>query len=194
MGSLENPVEMIVNKAKEAGGGNFFSVGIVTSFSEDTYTASVRLPMMDDIALDNVRVGTDYVGDGFGLKYKLKDGDEVLVCFPSGDPLQSDAVILKRFWGKNQPPASGIVDTGADMILENEDGARITLKLGLLRFLTEQVEIGKNAIFHLVLAEPFSLKFNTHVHTWGPLIPTTPMLPPFLMTGADQTDNVTVMK
>ena len=192
----KNPLSIIGEKIKQGEQGNYFQVGLVTAYNETPHTASVKLPLLDNLEIDNVRIGTVYVGDGFGLKMKANPGDEVLVCFPQGNPTSSDAVILLRFWGMNIPPKSG-ENIGAELIFEDEQNGRIVIKQGLLRMLMSTIEIGAQASYHLLLAEPTMAKYNAHLHAapFPPLVPTSLPYPQYLLTPAtDQTLTVTVQR
>jgi uncharacterized protein involved in type VI secretion and phage assembly len=58
--------------------------GIVTSVDYAKHRVKVFIPLLD-LETDYIRVGSQYVGAGWGLHVLPHDGNEVLVSFPNGD-------------------------------------------------------------------------------------------------------------
>ena len=65
---------------------------------------------------ETVRVGALYAGPGFGFYVPLAPDDEVLVCFPSGDP-NHGGVIVSRAWSASDPPPAPANNNQADLLL-----------------------------------------------------------------------------
>jgi Uncharacterized protein conserved in bacteria len=103
--------------------------GIVTSVDAETYRVKVYLPLLD-IETEYIRIGSMYVGAGWGLRSKLHDGDEVLVVFPNGD-LNNGIVTCLLFSEESDPAPEGeelmlIHESGSKFIFDSE--GNITLQ------------------------------------------------------------------
>jgi uncharacterized protein involved in type VI secretion and phage assembly len=89
--------------------------GIVTSVKG--YRVKVYLPLLD-IETDYIRVGSQYVGAGWGLHAPLHDGNEVLVEFPNGD--LNNGCVVCCFYSEEGDPAP---DEGDSFTLVHESGS-----------------------------------------------------------------------
>ncbi|GMB00224.1 phage baseplate assembly protein V [Pelosinus sp. IPA-1] len=69
--------------------------GVVTSVNKVRYRVKVFLPLLD-IETDYIRVGSQYVGAGWGMYALPHNGSEVLVNFPNGD-LNNGIVVCKLY-------------------------------------------------------------------------------------------------
>lgn len=79
--------------------------GVVTSVDLTNYRAKVFLPLMNH-ETDWLRVGSQYVGNGWGLRVPLHAGNEVMVIFANGD--LNEGHIVCAFWSEesDQTPNS----------------------------------------------------------------------------------------
>lgn len=98
--------------------------GIVTAFNPATYRAKVHLPLLST-ETDWIRVGSTYVGAGWGLRTPLHTGNEVLVNFPNGD--LNNGIIVCALWSEDCDPTP---QEGGNFCLVHESGS-------LLRFGTD---------------------------------------------------------
>jgi Type VI secretion system/phage-baseplate injector OB domain len=84
------------------GQGVFVDVTLIPSQNEET-----------------VRMGIPYAGDGFGSYAPVKEDDEVVVMFPSGDPNEG-GVLISRLWSASDPPPSTAVNNPDDTLMQVE--------------------------------------------------------------------------
>lgn len=84
------------------GQGVFVDVTLIPSRNEET-----------------VRMGAPYAGDGFGSYAPVKEDDEVVVMFPSGDPNEG-GILIARLWSASDPPPSEAVDNPNDTLVQVE--------------------------------------------------------------------------
>lgn len=86
---------------------------------------------------DTARVGAIYAGNGFGLYAPLHEGDEVLVCAPSGDP-DEGLVITQRLWSTSDPQPQAVADHPEDvtLVVEPDRDLRLTVQGGGNVYLT----------------------------------------------------------
>lgn len=118
----------------------------------------VSLATIEDIAIDpdegifadvflmpsrqtlTARVMSPYIGDGYGLFFPLKVGDEVLVGWPSGDPMMGLCILGRLFsptdkpslqFSKNpatlNPAIAETLDTTDDIVLVVEPGQSVKI-------------------------------------------------------------------
>lgn len=93
--------------------------GIVTSVDVQSCRAKVYLPLLDT-ETDWIRIGSSYVGAGWGIRAPLHTGNEVLVVFVNND--LNEGHIVCAFWGEegDAPPAGA-----GGFILHHESGSCI---------------------------------------------------------------------
>lgn len=96
--------------------------GVVTSVDLANYRAKVFLPLMNH-ETDWLRVGSFYVGHGWGLRAPLHAGNEVMVVFANGD--LNEGHIVCAFWSEESDQTPG--GEGDAFSLAHESGS-------LLRF------------------------------------------------------------
>lgn len=87
----------------------------------------VDIQLMPTGEEETARVGAIYAGNGFGLYAPLHEGDEVLVCAPSGDP-DEGLVVMQRLWSPADPPPQAVYDHPTDMTLVVQPGKNLRLK------------------------------------------------------------------
>lgn len=118
----------------------------------------VSLATIEDIAIDpdegifvdvfvmpsrqvlTARVMSPYIGDGYGLFFPLKVGDEVLVGWPSGDPMMGLCVLGRLFSPTDKPSLqfsknpdtldqtnAATLDTTNDIVLVVEPGQKVRI-------------------------------------------------------------------
>lgn len=80
----------------------FFGFGVVVETDWQEQRARVRL-LASGMETNWLRVGTGFASADAGNVAPLADGDEVLVCFPGGNP-QGQGVVLCRLYGANKVP------------------------------------------------------------------------------------------
>lgn len=101
----------------------FPQCGVVTSVKKDSvYRAKVYLPLLD-IETDYIRIGSQYVGAGWGLYSPLHSGNEVLVSFPNGD--LNNGVVVCRLYSEECDPAPA---EGDCLTLVHESGSALRFK------------------------------------------------------------------
>lgn len=91
--------------------------GIITSVDQDRYRAKVLLPLLG-IETDYIRIGSLYVGAGWGFRRKLHDGNEVVVEFPNGD--LNNGIITWVLFSEECDPAP---EEGDNFSLVHESGS-----------------------------------------------------------------------
>ncbi|TWH45890.1 phage baseplate assembly protein V [Sporomusa sp. KB1] len=94
----------------------FPQCGIVTSVNEN-YRVKVFLPLLG-IETDFIRVGSQYVGAGWGLWARPHVGNEVLVDFPNGD--LNNGIVVCRLYSEECDPAPA---EGDNLTLVHESGS-----------------------------------------------------------------------
>lgn len=87
----------------------------------------VDLQMMPVGDEETARVGAIYAGAGFGFYAPLHEGDEVLVCAPSGDP-DEGLVVMQRLWSPAAPPPQAVYDNPEDVTLVVQEGKNLRIK------------------------------------------------------------------
>lgn len=175
----QNAFSEVMKAVREKGQGVFFEVGRIGSYDAKTHTASVEVPAME-LILDSVRIGTPRVG----TRFNLKSGQECLVIFREGDPMNSEPVAYPMFYSTKAPPAPDLEKAalygGEEFVHESETGARDECYDYARRFLYAFIELGALATYGALLGEPCATSFNTHVHTIFVGFPSTsPPLPVF---------------
>jgi phage baseplate assembly protein gpV len=90
--------------------------GVVTSVDNAANRVKVYLPLLD-LETDPIRIGSLYVGAGWGLKSKLHQGNEVLVVFPNGD--LNNGIVTNVLFSEGSDAAP----SGADFQLVHESGS-----------------------------------------------------------------------
>ncbi|GMB00929.1 phage baseplate assembly protein V [Pelosinus sp. IPA-1] len=91
--------------------------GVVTSVDQTRYRVKVYIPLLD-IENDYIRVGSQYVGAGWGLYALPHVGDEVLVIFPNGD--LNNGIVACRLYSEECDPAP---QEGDSLTLVHESGS-----------------------------------------------------------------------
>jgi len=106
--------------------------GVVTSVDEKTYRVKVLLPMLG-IETDYIRVGSLYVGAGWGLRCPLHNGNEVLVNFPNGD--LNNGIVVCALYSEEADPApqegnyfSLVHESGSVLRFDNEGNITLEAK------------------------------------------------------------------
>lgn len=102
----------------------------------------VDIQLMPTGEEETARVGAIYAGNGFGLYAPLHEGDEVLVCAPSGDP-DEGLVVMQRLWSPADPPPQAVYDHPEDVTLVVEAGKNLRLNVQGAGNLILQVDTGK---------------------------------------------------
>lgn len=82
---------------------SYFAIGEIVKIDFASYQAQAKI-LTSGMKTNWLRVGTDYSGDSFGSVISLNIGDEVLICFPDGNP-GAQGIIIQRLFGKDKPPA-----------------------------------------------------------------------------------------
>ncbi len=77
---------------------------------------------------ETARVGAIYAGNGFGFYTPLHEGDEVLVCAPSGDP-DEGLVVMQRLWSPADPPPQEVYDNPDDVTLVVQPGRNLRISV-----------------------------------------------------------------
>lgn len=95
----------------------FPQCGVVTSVDYDIHRVKVFLPLLE-LETDYIRVGSQYVGVGWGLHILPHIGNEVLVNFPNGD-LNNGIVVCKLFSEECDPAPQ----EGDNLTLVHESGS-----------------------------------------------------------------------
>lgn len=110
--------------------------GVVTSVDMKSYRVKVFLPLLN-AETDWIKVGSQYVGNGWGLRAPLHTGNEVLVVFENGD--LNSGVVACALWSEecDQTPQEG-----GDFALVHESGS-------VLKFDTDGNIILKGAKIYL---------------------------------------------
>ena len=90
--------------------------GVVTSVNEQ-YRVKVFLPLMG-LETDFIRVGSQYVGAGWGLWSRLHVGNEVLVVFPNGD--FNNGIVVCCLYSEECDPAPA---EGTNLALVHQSGS-----------------------------------------------------------------------
>jgi phage baseplate assembly protein gpV len=80
----------------------FFSVAQITKIDYKNQLAKAKI-LTSSMKTNWLRISSDYVGDSFGEVKPLNIGDEVLICFPDGNPA-SQGIIIRRLYGKDVSP------------------------------------------------------------------------------------------
>jgi hypothetical protein len=80
----------------------FFAIGKVKKIDYKNYMVQVEI-LTTGMITNWLRIGERYVGDGFGEAKSPNIDDEVLICFPDGDP-SGQGVVVCRLYGKDLPP------------------------------------------------------------------------------------------
>lgn len=80
----------------------FFAIGRVKKIDYMYYMVKAEI-LTTGMTTNWLRIGGDYVGDGFGEVKTPNIDDEVLICFPDGDP-SGQGVVISRLYGKDMPP------------------------------------------------------------------------------------------
>ncbi len=88
----------------------------------------VDIQLMPTGEEETARVGAIYAGNGFGFYAPLHEGDEVLVCAPSGDP-DEGLVVMQRLWSPADPPPQAVYENPEDMTLVVESGKNLRMKM-----------------------------------------------------------------
>lgn len=88
----------------------------------------VDIQMMPIGDQETARVGAIYAGNGFGFYCPLHEGDEVLVCAPSGDP-DEGLVVMQRLWSPADPPPQAVYDNPEDVTLVVQQGKNLRLSV-----------------------------------------------------------------
>lgn len=93
--------------------------GIVTAFDAATYRVKAHLPLLDT-ETDWIRVGSPYVGAGWGLRAPLHTGNEVVIIFPNGD--LNNGIVVCALWSEECDPTAQAGDAFA---LMHESGSML---------------------------------------------------------------------
>lgn len=88
----------------------------------------VDIQLMPTGEEETARVGAIYAGNGFGLYAPLYEGDEVLICAPSGDP-DEGLVVMQRLWSPAAVPPQTVYDNPEDVTLVVKEGQNLRLKM-----------------------------------------------------------------
>lgn len=88
----------------------------------------VDIQLMPTGEEETARVGAIYAGNGFGLYAPLYEGDEVLICAPSGDP-DEGMVVMQRLWSPAAVPPQTVYDNPDDVTLVVKEGQNLRLKM-----------------------------------------------------------------
>jgi phage baseplate assembly protein V len=91
--------------------------GVVTSVNEETYRVKVQLTLLG-IETDYIRVGSQYVGAGWGLRALPHVGNEVVVEFPNGD--WNNGIVTWRLYSEECDPTP---QEGDSLTLVHESGS-----------------------------------------------------------------------
>lgn len=100
----------------------FFAVGKITKVDLANYLVQAQI-LTTGMMTNWLRIGTEYSGADFGLCWAPTIGDEILICFPTGDPA-GQGVVIRRLFGKDAPPAMA----EDEIILNHKSGTKIIIR------------------------------------------------------------------
>jgi phage baseplate assembly protein gpV len=100
----------------------FFAVGKITKIDLSNYLVAAEI-LTTGMKTNWLRIGTAYSGADFGLCWAPNIGDEILICFPTGDPA-GQGIVVSRLFGKDAPP----VATEDEIVLHHKSGTKIIVR------------------------------------------------------------------
>jgi len=100
----------------------FFAVGKITKVDLPNYLVAAEI-LTTGMKTNWLRIGTAYSGADFGLCMAPNIGDEILICFPTGDPA-GQGIVVSRLFGKDAPP----VATEEEIVLHHKSGTKIIVR------------------------------------------------------------------
>jgi phage baseplate assembly protein V len=100
----------------------FFAVGKITKIDLPNYLVQAQI-LTTGMQTNWLRIGTEYSGADFGLCWAPNIGDEILICFPTGDP-SGQGIVVRRLFGKDAPPAV----TEEETVLQHKSGTKIIVR------------------------------------------------------------------
>uniref|UniRef100_A0A7C6ECF8 Gp5/Type VI secretion system Vgr protein OB-fold domain-containing protein n=1 Tax=candidate division WOR-3 bacterium TaxID=2052148 RepID=A0A7C6ECF8_UNCW3 len=119
----------------------FFAIGEIIKIDFTNYQAQAKI-LTTGMKTNWLRIGTNYSGDGFGEVKSLNIGDEVLICFPDGNP-SAQGIIMTRLFGKDVPPQLTEDEyflhhkSGTKILIRQNGNIEVTTKSGLKFFLDD---------------------------------------------------------
>lgn len=108
------------------------AIGTVAEIDLKLYQVKCRLATSGQLT-NWLRLGSDYVGDGFGLVYAPNIGDEVWIEFSEWNP-SSPGMVSRRLFGKDSPPSLDADQlhfrhkSGTDILLTADGSVEVLLK------------------------------------------------------------------
>lgn len=131
----------------------YFAIGTVKEIDLPNYMIKAEV-LTTGMITNWLRIGESYVGNEFGNARASNKDDEVLICFPDGDP-GGQGFVIARLYGKDVPP----VITEDEIIREHKSGTKtIIRKNGSIETTT------KNGMQSVMDAEAKEIKLNQGVH------------------------------
>lgn len=174
----DNPLQSVMEKVGDKQGGMYFEVGMIQVYNPLNHTAIVKIPTMNLIT-DPLRISTPRVG----TRFNAREGQECLVVFPSGDPMDSEARVIPFFYGADKPPQPDLTKVplcGMEQFVhETPSGSRDECYDWARRLLYGFIELGALATFGVLLGEPCAAAYHAHVHIGLFGVPVLPTLPLF---------------
>jgi len=151
----------------------FYAIAQVTKTDLPAYRVKAKI-LTTGMSTNWLRICTPYSGSGFGFVLAPNIGDEVLVCFPDGNP-SGHGFVVGRLFGKDAPPAA----TEDEIVLTHKSGTIVVIKKdGKVEIKADKIQLGKQGQYKSAWGCQWLLAFNQHIHPTpnGPSGPPNPSL------------------
>ena|GEM_PF-2369181 len=100
----------------------YFAIGKVREIDLPNYMVKAEV-LTTGMITNWLRIGEGYVGNEFGHAHAPSIDDEVLICFPDGDP-GGQGFVIARLYGKDVPPSI----TEDEIIYKHKSGTQIVVR------------------------------------------------------------------
>lgn len=107
---------------KELNKLQYFAIGKIKKIDFENYLVRAEI-LTTGMVTNWLRIGEGYVGNTFGEAKAPNIDDEVLICFPTGDP-GGQGFVIARLYGKDLPPEI----TEDELVYYHKSGTRTIIR------------------------------------------------------------------
>ncbi|HEX7319723.1 MAG TPA: phage baseplate assembly protein V [bacterium] len=137
----------------------FYAIAQVTKTDLPSYRVKAKI-LTTGMSTNWLRICTPYSGPGFGFVLAPNIGDEVLVCFPDGNP-SGHGFVVGRLFGKDAPP----VATEDEIVLTHKSGTIVVIKKdGKVEIKADKIQLGKTGSHKAAWGDAHLQAHLNHVH------------------------------
>jgi phage baseplate assembly protein gpV len=107
------------------------AIGVIEAVDLKAYQVQCRLKTSGQLT-NWLRIGTEYVGAGFGLAIAPAAGDEVLIEFLEWNP-SGPGIVTRRLYGKDSPPSVDVDQvhfvhpSGTDILVKKDGSVEVSI-------------------------------------------------------------------